>query len=259
MMLLVLRYIADGQEYRRLNIINMITEHFSLTESERRILSDGVTMERPLERRGLIERPRTGYYRITSSGLEFLNQVPGADRRCPEEYIEENYSKIRERLAAELLQKINDNTPAFFEKLVIDLLIAMGYGGSWEDAGEVTGGPGDGGIDGIINQDKLGLDVVGIQAKLRTTENNVGPSVINEFVGALRLKGLGKGVIITTASFSSNARASAEGSDNPKIVLIDGEQLAQYMIDHNVGVSIEKTYEIKRVDSDYFAENAENA
>ena len=134
----------------------------------------------------------------------------------------------------------------------------MGYGGSWEDAGEVTGGPGDGGIDGIINQDKLGLDVVGVQAKLRTTENSVGPSVINEFVGALRLKGLGKGVIITTAGFSSNARASAERSDNPKIALIDGNKLAQLMIDHDVGVSVEKTYQIKRVDSDYFPQDTKN-
>ena len=179
------------------------------------------------------------------------------DDQTPEESIEEKYQKIQKDLAAELLRQIKNNTPSFFEKLVVDLLIAMGYGGSWEDAGEVTGGPGDGGIDGIINQDKLGLDVVGIQAKLRTTENNVGPSVINEFVGALRLKGLSKGVIITTAGFSSNARASAEGSDNPKIVLIDGEQLAQLMIDHDVGVSTVETYEIKRVDSDYFAENTE--
>lgn len=173
--------------------------------------------------------------------------------------IGEIYQGIREKLADELLNHIKRNSPDFFEKLVIDLLVKMGYGGSWEDAGEVTGGPGDGGIDGIINQDKLGLDVVGIQAKLRTTGNNVSPSVINEFVGALRLKGLAKGVIITTAGFSSNAKASAEGSDNPKIVLIDGEQLAQLMIDHNVGVSTVETYEIKRVDSDYFAENAENS
>lgn len=179
------------------------------------------------------------------------------DNQIPEEFIEENYQKIREKLAEDLLQQIKRNSPAFFEELVIDLLVAMGYGGSWEDAGEVTGGPGDGGIDGIINQDKLGLDVVGVQAKLRTTENSIGPSVINEFVGALRLKGLGKGVIITTASFSSNAEASAERSDNPKIVLIDGEQLADYMIEHNVGVSTTKTYEIKRVDSDYFAEDTD--
>lgn len=286
MTLPVLQYIADGQEYRRSDIINMIREHFSLTEDERRRLSDGVTMERPLEHKGLIERPRKGYYQITTLGLEFLNRNPqetldldtntetngnppassseenpgvGADNQHSEKSIEENYQQIREQLSEELLQKIKSNSFPFFEKLVVDLLIAMGYGGSWEDAGEVTGGPGDGGIDGIINQDKLGLDVVGVQAKLRTTGNSVGPSVINEFVGALRLKGLGKGVIITTASFSSNAKASAERSDNPKIVLIDGDQLAQYMIDHDVGVSTTKTYEIKRVDSDYFTEDTENS
>ncbi len=182
-----------------------------------------------------------------------------ANRLNPEKLIEENYKKSRRKLAEDLQQQIKANSPPFFEKLVVNLLIAMGYGGSWEGAGEITGGPGDGGIDGIIYLDKLGLDVVGVQAKRLTTGNNIGPSVINEFVGALRLNGLGKGVIITTASFSSNARASAEGSDNPKIVLIDGEQLAQLMIDHDVGVSIEKTYEIKRVDSDYFAENTENS
>ena len=284
MTLPVLQYIADGEEYRRSDIINMIRERFSLTEDERRRLSDGVTMERPLEHRGLIERPRTGIYRITDSGIEFLSRnsgeisdpdantgidgnssVPSSEENLeseennqhPEESIEGKYQKIQKKLAADLLEKIKNNTPTFFEELVIDLLVAMGYGGSWEDAGEVTGGPGDGGIDGIINQDKLGLDVVGVQAKLRTTGNSVGPSVINEFVGALRLKGLGKGVIITTASFSNNARASAERSDNPKIVLIDGDELTENMIKHNVGVSIEKTYEIKRVDSDYFAEDTQ--
>ena len=194
-----------------------------------------------------------GNEQSTEGSIESKND----NDQTSEESIEKNYQQIRKELAAELLQQIKENSAAFFEKLVVNLLVSMGYGGSWEDAGEVTGGPGDGGIDGIINQDKLGLDVVGIQAKLRTTGNNVGPSVINEFVGALRLKGLAKGVIITTASFSDNARASAEGSDNPKIVLIDGEELAQLMIDHNVGVSTVETYEIKRVDSDYFAENTE--
>jgi restriction system protein len=286
MIIPVLQYIADGQEYRRLDIINMLTERFSLTEDERRRLGRSGQMEKSLSRKGFIERPRTGYYQITTLGRETLSQSleeistpdintgtqvnlfassseenheTGGNNQHPEESIEENYQQIRKELATELLQKIKNNTPAFFEKLVVNLLVNMGYGGSWEDAGEVTGGPGDGGIDGIINQDKLGLDVVGIQAKLRTTGNNVGPSVINEFVGALRLKGLGKGVIITIASFSSSTRASAEGSDNPKIVLIDGEQLAQLMIDHNVGVSTVDTYEIKRVDSDYFAENTENS
>ena len=284
MVLPVLQHIADGQEYRRLNILDMLTKHFSLTKDERARLSKSGQMERYLSRKGFINQARKWHYHITDLGREFLNQsleesstpdmntgtevnpsvansrennTNAGDSLLPERSIEENYQQIRKQLATELLQKIKSNTPAFFEELVIDLLIAMGYGGSWENAGEVTGGPGDGGIDGIINQDKLGLDVVGVQAKLRTTGSNISPSVINEFVGALRLKGLSKGVIITTASFSSNAKASAEGSDNPKIVLIDGERLAQLMIDHNVGVSVEKTYEIKRVDSDYFAEDVE--
>ena len=223
MVLPVLQYIADGQEYRRLSIINMLMEHFSLTEDERKKLSKNGQMEKSLSRKGFIERSQKRHYRITTRGLELLNQnsegisnldintgtngnpSASSSEENLEGVIDESYQKIREELAAELLQKISENTPAFFEKLVVNLLVNMGYGGSWEDAGEVTGGPGDGGIDGIINQDKLGLDVVGIQAKLRTTGNNVGPSVINEFVGALRLKGLGKGVIITTASFSSNA------------------------------------------------------
>ena len=218
---------------------------------------------RELTKEGKLAQPRgsrTPYVLAENIPLTSLKPDLNPDLgTVPEELVKENYQQIRKELAAELLQKVNENTPDFFEKLVVDLLLKMGYGGSWEDAGEVTGGPGDGGIDGIINQDKLGLDVVGIQAKLRTTGSNVSPSVINEFVGALRLKGLAKGVIITTAGFSSNARASAEGSDNPKIVLIDGHQLAQLMIDHDVGVSVEKTYEIKRVDSDYFTENAKNS
>ena len=153
MIIPVLRHIADGQEYRRLSIINMLRDHFSLTEDERKCLSDGVTMERPLEHRGLIERPKTGYYQITTRGLEFLKQnseetsdpdantgtngnppassseenlETGGDSQHPEESIEENYQQIRKELATELLQKIKDNTPAFFEELVIDLLVQNG-------------------------------------------------------------------------------------------------------------------------------------
>ena len=254
MVLPVLQYIADGQEYRRKNIIDMLTHHFSLTEDERRRLSDGVTMERPLEHRGLIERPRTGHYRITSRGLEFLAEAAGADSRGPEKHIAENYEKIRKGLAAELLQKIKKNSPTFFEKLVIDLLVAMGYGGSREDAGKAVGGSGDGGIDGIINEDRLGLDAIYVQAK-RWDEGKVREPDVARFAGALARKGANKGVFITTSDFTGDAREyDAAGF---KIILIDGNQLAQLMIDHDVGVSVEKTYEIKRVDSDYFSENAE--
>ena len=256
--ILELHYPPDGLTVR--SATDILVEKFELSNEQRNAKDrhgNGVfryelvarRFRRLLKQEKLVqpEGPRTPYF--------LAKIIPPI---VPEELIEANYEKIREKLAKDLLGQIKNNTPAFFEKLVIDLLVKMGYGGSWEDAGEVTGRPGDGGIDGIINQDKLGLDVVGIQAKLRTTGNNVSPSVINEFVGALRLKGLTKGVIITTAGFSSNARASAEGSDNPKIILIDGSQLAQLMIEHNVGVSITETYEIKRVDSDYFAEDTEN-
>ena len=143
-------------------------------------------------------------------------------------------------------------TFAFFEELVIDLLVAMGYGGSREDAGKAVGGSGDGGIDGIINEDKLGLDMIYVQAK--RWESNVGEPPVRDFVGALDGAGVQKGVFITTSDFNPAAKDFAERSSK-SIILIDGNQLAQYMIDHNVGVSIEKTYEIKRVDSDYFAEN----
>ena len=283
MVLPVLQYIADGQEYRRSDIINMIKDHFSLTEDERRCLSDGVTMESPLEHRGLIERPRRGIYKITTLGLEFLNQnseeIPdldtstgtnenpsvssseenrevGEDDQHPERSIEENYQQIREQLAEELLQKIKDNTPAFFEELVVDLLVKMGYGGSREDAGRAVGRSGDGGIDGIINEDRLGLDAIYIQAK-RWGEGHVGSPDIDKFSGALNRKGASKGVFITTSRFTDSAKDAVKENTGLKIVLIDGEQLAQLMIDHDVGVSITKTYEIKRVDSDYFAENAE--
>ena len=278
MMLPVLQHIADGEVYRRSDIINMIKEHFSLTEDERRRLSDGVTMERPLEHRGLIERPRTGYYRITPLGLEFLEETldldtntgtnrnssasgteesheTEEDNQGPEGAIDENYQRIREGLAAELLEKIKNNTPVFFEELVIDLLVAMGYGGSREDA-ETVGRSHDGGIDGIISEDRLGLDVVYVQAK--RWEGSVGRPDIQRFAGALQGQRARKGVFITTSNFTRDAKEYVDTIDS-KIVLIDGKQLAEYMIDHDIGVSVEKTYEIKRVDSDYFAEDTESA
>ena len=171
-----------------------------------------------------------------------------------EESIEADYQQIKKELAEELLQQIKNNTPTFFEELVIDLLVAMGYGGSREDA-QTVGRSGDGGIDGIINEDRLGLDVIYVQAK--RWEGNVGAPEIAGFAGALAGKSANKGIFITTSDFTKAARAyDASGF---KIILINGNQLAEYMIEHNVGVSVEKTYEIKRVDSDYFAENTENS
>ena len=174
------------------------------------------------------------------------------DGRTTEDSIDDNYQQIRKQLAAELLEQIKEKSPRFFEELVIDLLVKMGYGGSREDA-EAVGRSGDGGIDGIINEDRLGLDVVYVQAK--RWEGNVGRPEIHKFTGALIEKNARKGIFITTSDFSREARESADNSDDPKIVLIDGRQLAEYMIDHNVGVSTVKTYELKRVDSDYFDED----
>lgn len=168
----------------------------------------------------------------------------------PDGDIEDIYQRIREKIAEDLLQQIKANSPAFFENLVIDLLVKMGYGGSREDA-EAVGRSGDGGIDGIINQDRLGLDVVYVQAK--RWKNNVGVPEIAGFAGALAGKGANKGIFITTSDFTKAAKDyDAAGF---KIILIDGKRLAQLMIDHNVGVSTVKTYEIKRVDSDYFIED----
>ena len=164
--------------------------------------------------------------------------------------IEGTYQQIRDELAKDLLQKIKTHSATFFENLVIDLLVEMGYGGSREDA-EAVGRSGDGGIDGIINQDRLGLDVVYVQAK--RWKNNVGAPEIAGFAGALAGKGANKGIFITTSDFTKAAKDyDAAGF---KIILIDGKRFAQLMIDHNVGVSTVKTYEIKRVDSDYFIED----
>lgn len=169
----------------------------------------------------------------------------------PEDSIDDNYQQIRKQLAAELLKQIKEKSPRFFEELVIDLLVQMGYGGSREDA-EAVGRSGDGGIDGIINEDRLGLDVVYVQAK--RWEANVSRPELQKFAGALQGQRAKKGIFITTSGFSRDAREYVNSIDS-KIVLIDGQQLAEYMIDHNVGVSTVKTYELKRVDSDYFEED----
>ncbi len=279
MILPVLQHITDKREYPRVDIINMLTQHFSLTQDERRALGKSGKMETSLRNKGFIERTKVGYYRITPLGLEYLNQhseeisLPNADTETmidssaasvevdgntpsPEGLIEKNYESLEKKLATDLLKKIKSNTPAFFEKLVVDLLVKMGYGGSREDAGKAVGRGGDGGIDGIINEDRLGLDVVYVQAK--QWEDNVSRPEIQKFAGALQGQRARKGVFITTSSFTKGAEEYVKTIDS-KIILIDGNQLAQYMIEHNVGVSIEKTYEIKRVDSDYFTENAENS
>ena len=167
----------------------------------------------------------------------------------PDEALEATFQGIRAQLVQELLQKMKQSSPRRFETLVVDFLLAMGYGGSRRDAGSVVGKSGDGGIDGIIKEDRLGLDVIYIQAK--RWEAKVGPQVVREFSGSLDMHRARKGVLITTSGFSPDAKESAERSDK-QIILIDGHQLAELMIDHNVGVSEVQSYVVKRVDEAYF-------
>lgn len=171
----------------------------------------------------------------------------------PFELMESSYKELRDELVNRLLTEIKTQSPRFFEHLVIKLLVAMGYGGSFEDAANVTKYSHDEGIDGVIKEDKLGLDNIYIQAK-RYDTGNVGRKEIQSFVGALSGKGASKGIFITTSNFTKEA-SSYKPASNIKIVLIDGNQLANYMIDYNIGVYTRQTFEIKDIDSDFFTEN----
>ncbi len=168
----------------------------------------------------------------------------------PQEILDTSYQNLRRILALELLEQVMTSSPARFEKLVVDLLLAMGYGGSRTDAGKTIGRSGDEGIDGIINEDRLGLDIVYIQAK--RWQSSVGRPEIQAFVGSLEGQRSNKGVFITTSQFTKEAREYVTKIGR-KVVLIDGDQLTQFMIDYSVGVTTIETYTLKRVDSDYFS------
>lgn len=173
--------------------------------------------------------------------------------QTPEENLDKAYQRIRKSLASELLNQVVDLSPAFFERLVVELLVKMGYGGSIKDAGKAMGKSGDEGIDGTIKEDKLGLDIIYIQAKRWKPGNVVGRPEIQKFVGALAGQGAKKGIFITTSNFTKEALDYTPRNET-KIVLIDGELLAQLMIDYNLGCTTQQTYEIKKIDSDYFGE-----
>ena len=170
----------------------------------------------------------------------------------PEEALENAFQNLKNELANDLLQQIKESPPSLFEKIVVELLVSMGYGGSRKDAGQAIGKSGDEGIDGIIKEDRLGLDIIYIQAK--RWENPVGRPEIQKFAGALQGQRAKKGIFITTSNFSKDAYDYAARIDS-KIVLIDGEQLTQFMIDNNIGVTPVSNFEIKRIDSDYFSED----
>lgn len=184
---------------------------------------------------------------IAGSGAR---QAP-VSQQTPAELLEASYRGLRQALADDLLERINQAPPRFFEQLVVDLLVAMGYGGSRADAGQAVGGSGDGGIDGIIKEDRLGLDFVYVQAK--RWDQTVGRPLVQAFAGSLEGQRARKGVFITTSAFSKDAQDYVTRIEK-RIVLIDGETLAQLMIDYGVGVADVATYRVKRVDADYFGD-----
>lgn len=241
-----------------------------------------------MEKAGLLETVRRGVYRITQVGKsvlaekpdrldkeylrrfrpfkEFLalqhdvedhepaNEPADGSPATPEEQLESAYRKIRQKVESEVLQAVLNASPSFFEKLVVELLVAMGYGGTLHDAGKALGGTGDGGIDGVINEDRLGFDAIYVQAK-RWSENTVGRPTVQSFAGSLLAKKGRKGVFITTSTFSRDAYDYVKEIEaNAKIVLIDGQTLAAHMVDFGIGVTKVSAFEVKRLDSDYFSE-----
>lgn len=180
------------------------------------------------------------------------NQPELASQDPPEEVIERAMRTVRDELTTELLETVKAAPPEFFERLVVRLMLKMGYGGSREEAGRAVGRSGDGGIDGIINEDRLGLDAIYLQAK--RWEGSVGEGPIRDFKGALDAKGAHKGVFITTSAFTPAAVEAARNSRSYRIVLIDGARLADLMIEHDLGVSVAATYQLKRIDSDFFSD-----
>jgi restriction system protein len=241
-----------------------------------------------LKKAGLLDSPKRATFVITELGLQILNKKPDridakylrqfpaflefihASRneneseeetvsyepteKTPEENLDRAYQRIRKSLAAELLNNVIELSPTFFERLVVELLVKMGYGGSIKDAGKAIGKSGDEGIDGTIKEDKLGLDIIYIQAKRWKSDNVVGRPELHKFVGALAGQGAKKGIFITTSNFTKEA-SDYTPKNETKIVLIDGVQLAQLMIDYNLGCTTQQIYELKKIDTDYFSED----
>jgi restriction system protein len=287
-MLPLLEFASGGKEHKLSDAIEHLAIHFQLTEAERKeSLPSGKQRKFDnnvgwaylhLKKAELLTQTSRGKFQITQRGLDFLAEKPSridikslkrfpeylkfrgiapntpdsglslALEQTPDELMASAYGELRQNLAQELLERIKTASPAFFERLVIELLVKMGYGGSLVDAGMAIGKTGDEGIDGIIKEDRLGLDAIYIQAK--RWNNTVGRPEIQQFVGALAGKGARKGIFITTSKFSEQAKSYLPA--NVKVVLIDGAQLADYAIEVNLGVSVVSEYQIKRLDLDYF-------
>lgn len=293
LMLPLMRLIADGQEHAVRDATLRIGQQFHLSESEwAEMLPSGraplfynrlAWAKTHLKKAGLIYQPKRGMIAITDRGRQVLSTQPNKiDLRLlekfplstqpiltagtmavdaaasgvnasPEEVLERAHAEISQDLADDLIETVKQCSPEFFERLVVKLLLNMGYGGSQIEAGKAVGRSGDGGIYGVINEDRLGLDAIYIQAK--RWEGSVGEGPIRDFKGALDAKGANKGVFLTTSTFTPAAVAAAKNSRSYRIVLIDGVRLAQLMIEHDLGVSITATYQLKKIDSDFFADD----
>lgn len=289
LMLPILEYSKDGKEYKLKETRLYLEKYFNLTDEDKseRVSSGQLKMANRtgwartyLKKAGLMEATRNGYAKITSEGLKVLEEKPEKidneyllkynsfrefqgikknDKKepivhsvdeSPEEIIEKQFKLINETLAEELYENIMNNSPDFFEKLVVDLLLSMGYGGFREESGYTVGKSGDGGIDGIIDEDQLGLNQIYIQAK-RFKDTVIGRPEIQKFAGALDGQKATKGVYITTSRFTPNAKEYANNS-NFTIILIDGEKLTELMVKFGIGVSTTQTYAFKKIDNDYF-------
>jgi len=178
-----------------------------------------------------------------------VNKSEFTQDRTPLELINEGVRNYQANISDDILELVKQNSPSFFEKIVVELLVRMGYGGSYSEAASVVGKSGDGGIDGVIKEDRLGLDTIFVQAK--RWEGNVGSKELQSFVGALASKKSKKGVFITTSDFTKAAFDYSKSIDH-NIVLIDGEKLANLMVEYNLGVSVQQTIELKHIDYDYF-------
>ncbi|HQV22094.1 MAG TPA: restriction endonuclease [Agitococcus sp.] len=278
----------DAIDYlSRLFRLSLVEQQQKLPSGRQKVFDNRVAWAKAhLKMAGLLEATERGIFKITPQGLAllhapppqlnlaFLQSIPAyqyakssrlpealspllpvrdTQIQTPHEIIETAYQDLSFRLADELLDRIKHNTPTFFEKLVVELLLKMGYGGTRADAGAAIGKSGDEGIDGIIKEDRLGLDAVYIQAK--RWKDTVGRPEIQKFVGALHGQRAKKGIFITTSRFSQEAEDYVAKIDN-KIALIDGKSLCQLMIEYDIGVAPEVSYTIKRIDSDYFEEES---
>jgi restriction system protein len=285
---------SDGEEHLNRELIALLADQFGLSEDERReMLPSGRARlfdnrvgwaKSHITQAGLLEAPRRTVSKITERGHEVLRDHPervdlrvlnkfedyrefrnrrrtpeekedltetASDSQTPEELLENAYVKVRRQIEAELLGQIMGNPPEFLERVIVDLVVRMGYGGSHKDAGEALGRSGDEGVDGIIKEDPLGLDIIYLQAK--RWEGVVGRPEIQKFAGALQGQRARKGIFITTSSFTADAVEYVSRIDT-KIILIDGTRLTKLMFDHGIGVTTASSYDVKKVDSDYFAD-----